>query len=185
MNRPVHEEESRTTQSEPVDKADSSGAWSRTGRRVEVLVRKGPSLHHRRRDGPKHLLHRAQRVVGVRAREEEATCGELEQAASQAPDIDRRAVLRAEDELRRAVPSAADEPGRLSGGGPRRPGGAGAPGGDVVRPEDGVLADVGEVRPREPKVADLRRGRGVSSRQRRPREQGRCVLHLQVAVRVD
>ena len=79
---------------------------SRTGGRVEVLVRKRPPLHHRPRDGPKHLLHSAQRVVGVRAREEEATCGELEQAASQAPDINRRAVLRAEDELRRAVQPA-------------------------------------------------------------------------------
>ena len=106
MNRPVHEEESRTTQPEPVDNADSSGAWSRTGRRVEVLVRKGASLHHGRRDGPQHLLHRAQRMVGVGAGKEEAACGELEEAAGEAPDVNRRAVLRAEDELRRAVQPA-------------------------------------------------------------------------------
>ena len=54
------------------------------------------------------------------------------------------------------------------------PGGAGAPGGDVVRPEDGVLADVGKSARASPKSQIC--GGGVSSRQRRPRGAGRCVL---------
>ena len=45
-------------------------------------------------------------MIGVGAGEEEAACGELEEAAGEAPDVNRRAVLRAEDELRRAVQPA-------------------------------------------------------------------------------